>query len=375
MASDSATASLYLLVILFGFAGLWIRLQWYADALRSTYLRLCRRTSHLRLWGAACWITISTHVFGQTASELERGRDLFWQALSLEAGGDWAGALARLQQVAQIKVTPQVRFHLARCKEQLGRLTEALGDYRIAEYEASHANATDLMEIRQARQNLERRVPKLVVSLGSELADATVELDGIAIGDSRLVKPTPTNPGDHLLTVRMPDGQSFVKRITIIEGATAKILLTSPPGFVYQPNRIRLMPATSFNRVSAPSADSSRVPTWAYLSGGIGAAGIVSASIIWYVRSKALDELNAGCSSDNVCPTSLRGTQKRGETASVAAPIALGIGVVGLGAAAYGFFLLPRPASPQADSQQARHLWVTFDGNGQCAGVNLSGAF
>ena len=73
---------------------------------------------------------------GSNARALEKARNLFRQGLSLEAAGNWAAALAKFQEVMKVKLTPQVRFHSARCSEQLGRLNEALGEYRLAEYEA-----------------------------------------------------------------------------------------------------------------------------------------------------------------------------------------------------------------------------------------------
>jgi tetratricopeptide (TPR) repeat protein len=304
----------------------------------------------------------------QTTAELERGRDLFWQALSLEVAGDWAGALSRLQQVAQIKMTPQVRFHLARCKEQLGRLTEALGDYRLAEYEATKVNAAELNEIKAGRQSLERRVPKLVVTVSPALIDATVELDAIALGSIRLGKPTPIDPGDHMLLVRLPDGQSFVKRIAVVEASTTRILLTPPPGFEYQPTQHKApeVPPNTAQKVSA-----AEIPTWAWVAGGVGATGLVSASLLWYMRARAIDDLDGQCNSASNCPPNLRSTQSRGEAFSIAAPIAFGVGLVGLGTAAYG--ILRRP-SPEA-GPGSRRVGVSFRADQQFAGVRLSGAF
>jgi len=306
----------------------------------------------------------------QTTAELERGRDLFWQALSLEVAGDWAGALSRLQQVAQIRMTPQVRFHLARCKEQLGRLTEALGDYRLAEYEATKVNAAELNEIKAGRQSLEKRVPKLVVNVSPTLVDATVELDAIALGSIRLGKPTPIDPGDHMLLVRMPDGQSFVKRITVAEASTTKVLLTPPPGFEYhpttQPKPLEL-PAVALVQQRTAAG----VPTWAWGAGGVGATGLVSASLLWYLRGRALDDLNGQCNSSGNCPPNLRDTQSRGEAFSIAAPIAFGVGIVGLGAAAYGFLKQPQPEAAPG----SRRVGLALQADRQFTGIRLSGAF
>ncbi|MEZ4376632.1 MAG: hypothetical protein R3B07_37860, partial [Polyangiaceae bacterium] len=98
----------------------------------------------------------------QSKDDLAKARRLFRQGLSLEAAGDFAGALAKFDEVAKVKLTPQVRFHMGRCKEELGRLNEALGDYRLAEYEAREAGAKELPEISAAKEKLEARVPKLV---------------------------------------------------------------------------------------------------------------------------------------------------------------------------------------------------------------------
>ena len=63
----------------------------------------------------------------QSDEDLAQARVLFNEALSQETAGDWAGALEKMQKVSRVKLTPQVRYHLARCKEHLGRHTEALG--------------------------------------------------------------------------------------------------------------------------------------------------------------------------------------------------------------------------------------------------------
>src|SRR4051794_28288288 len=63
---------------------------------------------------------------------LKRAREQFAQALALQTGGDWAGALALLKEVAAVRRTPQVRFNIALCEEQLGLLVAALGDYELA---------------------------------------------------------------------------------------------------------------------------------------------------------------------------------------------------------------------------------------------------
>jgi len=343
--------------------------EWYLLRLRSFGLSFssARAFRASAVMCAAIIIAMAGDARAQSASDLERGRSLFRQALSMEVAGDWTGALSRLEDVARIKTTPQVRFHLARCKEHLGRLTEALGDYRLAEYEATQLNAAELAEMTLARQGLEVRVPKITVTLSPSLANSTVELDGIVLGMSGLGNVIPVNPGEHQLVVHTRDGQSFVRVVRATEGTMERIQLEPPPGFVRTPPN-----STSPSRHEANDFTSPR-PAWVWVVGGIGVAGIVTGSVLWYVRERAIDDLNNGCQG-SVCPTSLKSTQTRGEQASVAAPIALGVGVLGVGIATYGFLSSPSKSTSTATKSRAT-VNVSVGYNSNYAGVNVAGAF
>ena len=333
------------------------------------------RTSRV---GVIVWLLVglafSNPATAQTSTELERGRNLFRQALSMEVAGDWAGALSRLESVSRIKMTPQVRFHQARCKEHLGRLTEALGDYRLAEYEAIQSNAAEVGEIRGARQELEIRVPRLVIRLSRELTNSSVELDGIALGDSRLGKEIPVDPGEHQLAVRTPDGQSFVKHLRIAETTVERVTIDPPVGFVPIRSTTGTSSTGGTQPVYADANSHTRTATWAWIAGGVGIAGVVSASVFWYLRERAIDDLNNGCDSNNICPTNLKSTQSRGEQVSVAAPIALSIGLVGLGLATYGF-LVPERKSIATSSASSPSVRLNVACDTHFAGVDVAGAF
>jgi hypothetical protein len=318
-------------------------------------------------------LAAASNTWAQPASELERGRSLFRTALSMEVAGDWAGALSRLEQVSRIKTTPQVRFHLARCKEHLGRQTEALGDYRLAEYEALQLNAAEIGEIRQARQELETRVPRLIVTLNPELADATVELDGIALGESRLGKEIPVDPGDHQLVVRTVDGQSFVRRTRVAESTIEPVHIDPPAGFVLGSSRGKNSAFPNARPNSLDSNPGGHPPSWVWIAGGVGVAGAITAGVLWYVRERAIDDLNNGCKGD-ICPTRLSSTQTRGEQASVGAPIALGIGLLGLGIATYGF-LSPEHKTIAVDSRPALKLRLNVGCDAHFAGANVAASF
>src|SRR5450432_2949874 len=140
-----------------------------------------RRVLQLKYWlvrsglvmGAAsalCGAPSAARAQGSSAAPadgdaIKLAREQFSQALSLQTGGDWAGALALLKEVAAVKPTPQVRFNIAICEERLGRLVAALGDYELAASDAQTEKTDQVRQEVDARlESLKARLPRVVVS-------------------------------------------------------------------------------------------------------------------------------------------------------------------------------------------------------------------
>ncbi|HEY5962081.1 MAG TPA: hypothetical protein VIV60_36245 [Polyangiaceae bacterium] len=264
------------------------------------------------------------------SEDLERARAVFRDALVLEVAGDWAAALTKFQEVAKARLTPQVRYHLARCKEHLGRQTEALGDYRVAEVEARSSGLEETGEIERARRDLEARIPQLFLRVDGSMSMNTIELDGIALGPSALNQPMVVNPGRHRISIRNASGQ-----------ASESFIDTEPGKQIELDLRDTVKDVTPTKPIATPivlEAPSGRhFPTWAYFSTAIGAAAVVSSAILFVVREQAIRDLDGACKP--VCEDSERSTLRRGQAASIAAPIALGVGVATLGLATWGFLI------------------------------------
>ena len=83
----------------------------------------------LAMAGGVCHSTVT---FAQTSDELSEARAAFQRGIELEQAKNWGGALKQFRQVGQVKMTPQVRYHIALCEENLGKLVAALGGYELA---------------------------------------------------------------------------------------------------------------------------------------------------------------------------------------------------------------------------------------------------
>ncbi|MCC6214511.1 MAG: hypothetical protein IT376_06555 [Polyangiaceae bacterium] len=274
-------------------------------------------------------------VHAQTPEDLARARTLFSQALSLEAAGDWAAALAKFEQVAKVKLTPQVRFHIGVCKENLGRFTEALGDYRIAEHEATEQGSKDAEQMTRAREALEQKLPKLVIRLGARAARARVQLDGVDVGAAKLGREIPVDPGTHAVVARLRDGRKVEQSIEIAEGEKKEVEIVAPPKLADdddEPPEDEPAEGDDAERapgpVQPPPADDSTMAVLPWLALGVGVGGFAAAGWFWSQRNDADAKLGATCRAE-LCPERLEPIQQDGERYALYTNIAAGVGVAG----------------------------------------------
>ena len=99
--------------------------------------------------------------------ELWIARGKFQQAIELERAGDFAQALRLLREVGQLKMTPQVRYHIALCLDNLGQLVAAVGSYELALADADTVGQSFRETVEKNVARLRARIPKLQIKRGN----------------------------------------------------------------------------------------------------------------------------------------------------------------------------------------------------------------
>lgn len=316
----------------------------------------------------------SPHARAQDPAALDKAREQFRQAIAAEAADNWGGALSLLRDVAKIKMTPQVRYNIGLCEENLGQLIAALGDYEMALGDAQAANATDVTSVAPGRiEALRARIPKLVVRRSEDSRAATISIDGVRMGDAVVGKEMPVDPGSHLVEASAKGFQPFSQRVEVAEKETKTVEVALVP--VEQPGAV---PADAAGASSAPASTSADTGTShktnivPYVVGGAGVATLAASGVFFLLRAGAVSDLDGACGADRLhCPPDNQSTIDRGKTYTTLANVTLAVGVVALGTGTVLYFTSQNKRSPSSSAS----LGLAPVAPGAPAGASFVGRF
>jgi tetratricopeptide (TPR) repeat protein len=296
--------------------------------------------------------------------QLAAARTLFREGLDLEKKSDWEEALAVFQKVAAVKLTPQVRYHIALCHDNLGQLVEALNGYELAAHEAKLAGKAGLDVAENAPAKIaaiRARVGHLRISVVGKIRSSKVLLNGRPIALALLDSDIPLDPGDHLLLVET-GGETVTRQpVRVEKGKTVEIELEiddpEPP-----PEPPAASATTATSATPPPAADeSSQIP--AYVVGAAGLLLVAGGAVFWGLRESTIAEIRDSCgANDQNCDPGLQETADLGETYTLLGRIFFPVGGAALATGVVLWFVLAPDEEPAAATSAAVHLVPTPGG-------------
>ncbi len=328
-----------------------------ARLLATAYLR-CALCAVPVLALALCPRTASA----QDKKELSKARAQFQRAIELEQAGNYTTALEQFRDVGQVRMTPQVRFHIASCEEKLGRLVTALGGYQLAFADADSVGDDFKKEVDAAVTRLQASIPKLVIERGALAEAAEIQLDGVALGASSVGVPVPLDPGPHTVSAKAPGALPFTQTVSIAENEEKKVEIALQPEPVEA--RASLGPGGDVEK-----PNKKLVP---YIIGGVGVASLIGSGVLFGLRQSTLSDLESKCGPDRShCPNSAAGEVSNLGLYNVTAQIALGVGVVGVGTAVT-MLILQKKHAPQTTTSG---MMLVPGAPNSVAGLSWAGRF
>ncbi|MEZ4221959.1 MAG: hypothetical protein R3B13_13585 [Polyangiaceae bacterium] len=298
---------------------------------------------------------------------LSQARKKFQRATELEQAGNFTSALTLFREVGEVKMTPQVRFHIAFCEAKLGKLVAALGGYELAMSEAASVGPGFEKEVSAAIDDLKAAIPKLVLKRGEGAAAASVELDGVALGEASIEKEMPVDPGPHLIEAKLGNQVLFSETVKLAEGETRAVDIVVQRDAVPPPETT----ATPSPETTSDTSTESPSRLAPILIGSVGIAALAASGVFYVLRNDAINELDDACgpNRDN-CPASSEGTYDDAKRYNTFSQVALGVGIVGLATATTLWLTAGSPSKP-AKAQ----LGLTPSAPGSDVGLAVSGRF
>ncbi|MCS6898514.1 MAG: hypothetical protein RMJ98_02155 [Myxococcales bacterium] len=266
-------------------------------------------------------------VHAEEDARTARAREIFAEALQLEGAGSFAEALKKFREVAAVKSTPQVLYHVGFCQEKLGQWVDALGSYAQASQLVAESRGTIAPEVKNtidtALQALDARVPILTLKRGKGARNASISIDGRKVAEPS--EPQRLMPGKHVIQARAKGRDNFRQEITLVEGQRAAVEVTLD--LLDDGTEAEVDPKDVLAAEKPKPSSRSIAP---YVVLGVGGASLAASGVFFLLRNSADKELRKECAGV-ICPTSAKPTGDRAVTMNTLTNVAVGVGAVSIG--------------------------------------------
>jgi hypothetical protein len=278
--------------------------------------------------------------------------------------GDCASAVDKLTRAEALVHAPTTALPLARCEIQLGKVVAGIEILnRLVHETLSPSAPRSWVDAQKAAGTLldstEPRIAKLRIHLDGVAAGAPnlkVTVDGENVPTVLLDNDRPTDPGPHHVAAVADGFASASSDVTLTDGQSLTVPLHLDP-------RLQGPTATAAPAVQPAAAQASLTATAAapmhanrtpaYVSFGIGGAGLIAGTIFGVLALSTQSHLNTECNASKECPTSAQSDVDGLHTDALVSTIGFGVGVVAVGLGTY-FLLSAHDEAPSTTALVVR---------------------
>ncbi len=298
------------------------------------------------------------------AQDVATAEALFNRGLDEMKANHYDVACPAIAESYKADPSPGTLFTLAVCEMQWGHAATAaarFGDY-LAVYdqlttEQKKRQGKRYEEARKRRQQLEPRIPELVVTLGAGAPEGTVvKRNGVELGTATLGIGLPVDPGEHVFTTQAPGGQVSEHKITIGEGEKKSVTLTVEKPITPKPDNFP-KPDLKTTTPDSPKPMTSNGPgnrrVAAYVTGGVGVAALglggVMGGLTLAKKSVITDHCGSGIGqqAEEACDSTGIAAANEAKSTALISTIGFGVGIVGVGIAMVLLVTEPKASKPK----------------------------
>lgn len=283
-------------------------------------------------------------------------REHFDAAQTLYDQKKFDAALVLFRQAHSETRSPNAHLMVGLSLLALGRITEAYDELSAtvreaaarAETEPKYASARDAAAAQIAP--LEAKVGKLIVTLASPSADASVTVNGVALAANKLGSPVAVLPGRLEIVATRPGAEPLRSELTVVAGETKTVVLAAEKAAAKSPAPTLAPTASASVSAPGPTPDTTTgggVRTAGFVVAGVGVAGMVAFAVGTVMADGKLAQLQKECGGVRCTDPKYADVIDSGKTLDLVATLGLGAGLAGLaGGTAMILFGGPRQAAP-----------------------------
>ncbi len=236
-------------------------------------------------------VLIPTIASAQTGADLAARQELVAQADQARTAGDHAHALDLALRAGRIRMTPSLGLMIAQEQRALGQLVDAyasaLACARAAQADASAANRASIIETcTSVASALEPSLGRVRLRLPVALPpNARVRIANADVPADLRDVPRVVTPGEVLVEASAAGRTPFRRALRVSPGAVTDVSVELP----------------SLLASPTPPPARSGPGTGPWVVAGVGAAGFVTAGVLYALAGAARDDRDAQCNAMGYC--------------------------------------------------------------------------
>ncbi len=263
-------------------------------------------------------------------------------------------ALVELHASLDIVQSPNTRLLIARCLRDKGSLVAAYVEFGRAAIAARELAAVDARYTNAAkgaeddRAALEEKIGFVTVTVQNATDDSKMTIAGEEIRRAAWGDPAPVLPGTTEIVVETSGRPTVRKSVTVASKQKQSITIDAAGGTT------AATPPTDATPTSvavAPKSERASLRTYAYVAGGVGAAGLLTFVVAGVMANSTYSGLQSDCANGH-CPPSKSDSISSGKTQQTIANVGLVFGILGA-AAGTTLYVLSMPSKTSHEEPRA----------------------
>jgi hypothetical protein len=278
-------------------------------------------------------------------------------ALEAYHKADWTTALEAFSRAEAMSHSPVFLLFIARCRRNLGAWLEARSLYQKVASEQLDASApepwrTAVRDAARELEELEARIPSIVIIVENAPPNATVTFDGAPVGPGALGLQMRVDPGVHHIVGTEPAGAKVELEVRVepSERAQRVALRFGVPASPPEPGAFPQAPSAG-GTDELPRAHPTRRA--AYVSGALGLVGVAVGTVAGVMALAKSKEVKDRCQGNDCLSSDRPGADAIRPYATVST---LGFAIGGVALATGAILLVLDPPWQTSGRQRARAL-------------------